>query len=162
MYTRVRINRNLDESGKIKRTTKVGASFAAALSGIMGSLTGVGAPPQIIFVLLFDVPQYIIRVNFCIQSIPSAAFRFIVACTTPLFTWTMVPMFIVAILFGYAGIFFGNYLGKMMGPKGYNVFVLSLLLVASLIMMTTNVAVLIISTLLCVCVSVIATWWEWR
>lgn len=69
----------------------------------------------------------------------------------------MVPMFIVAILFGYAGIFFGNYLGKMMGPKGYNVFVLSLLLVASLIMMTTNVAVLIISTLLCVCVSVIAT-----
>ncbi|KPA81185.1 hypothetical protein ABB37_04523 [Leptomonas pyrrhocoris] len=142
-YTRVRVNRNLDENGKIKLSTKIGAAIAAAVSGIMGSLTGVGAPPQIMFILLFDVPQYIMRVNFAMQSIPSAALRFIYACSTGLFTKEMIPLFATSVISGYLGIYFGVKLGKMLGPKSYNVFVLVLLLLSSLVMITESVAVLV-------------------
>ncbi|KAK7197879.1 hypothetical protein NESM_000742200 [Novymonas esmeraldas] len=142
VYTRVRVNRNLTEEGKIKISTKVGAACAATVSGLMGSLTGVGAPPQIIFILLFDVPAYIFRVNFSVQSIPSAAIRFIFACSTGMLTKDMVPLFFTSVVGGYAGLVAGVMLGKVLGPKSYNVFVLALLLLSSLIMITTSVMVL--------------------
>ncbi|KPI82559.1 hypothetical protein ABL78_8430 [Leptomonas seymouri] len=161
-YTRVRVNRNLDENGKIKLSTKVGAAIAALLSGVMGSLTGVGGPPQIIFVLLLDVPQYIMRVNFTMQSVPSAALRFIYACSTGLFTREMVPLFATSVVSGYIGIVIGVKLGKMLGPKSYSIFVLVLLLLSSLVMITESVAVLISFTVFAILLTVCAAVYEHR
>jgi uncharacterized membrane protein YfcA len=161
-YTRVRVNRNLDENGRIKLSTKIGASVASAVSGIMGSLTGVGAPPQIIFILVFDVPQYIVRVNFAMQSIPSAALRFIFACSTGLFSKAMIPLFVNTLIAGYIGIFIGVKLGKMLGPKSFSVFVLVLLLLSSLVMVTESVAVLVSFTVIVFLLTIGAAVYEQR
>lgn len=155
-----RRNRNFDEHGKIKTSTKVCAGVASALSGVMGSLTGVGAPPQIIFILLLDVPNSIIRINFCLSSIPSAAFRFIMACSKPLLSVEMIPMLVTSVLSGYAGIYAGYRLGQIFGPRSYSVFVLLLLIVASLIMMTTNLIILLSSIVLMVVVTTITAVYE--
>lgn len=162
LYTRVRVNRNLDENGRVKRTTKIGASVAALLSGIMGSLTGVGGPPHIIFVLLFDVPQYIMRVNFSMQSIPSAALRFIYACSTGLFTTAMIPLFVNSLIGNYIGIVLGVKLGKMLGPKSYSIFVLVLLLLSSLVMITKSVTLLVSLTVIAFLVTIAAAVYEHR
>lgn len=161
-YTRVRVNRNLDANGKIKRSTKIAAAISAAFTGVMGSLTGVGAPPQIIFILLLDVPQYVILVNFCMQSIPSALARFVMACAMHLFHPDMVPIFVNALIAGYAGLFVGMRLGKLMGPTSYSTFVFSILMLASLIMITTSSALLVVATVLCTGVCVCTAWWERR
>ncbi|AIO01456.1 hypothetical protein LPMP_331640 [Leishmania panamensis] len=147
-FTRVRINRNIDANGKIKMSAKVGATVAASLAGMMASLTGVNAPPQIIFILIFDAPNYIVRVNFSAQSIPSNIVRFIMAVWNGSFTSAMVPLMIVVVIFGFAGVFVGNRVGRLLGPQSFNVFVLCLLLLCSLAMMDKWQNFLIICTIL--------------
>ncbi|CAD2217673.1 hypothetical protein AGDE_02019 [Angomonas deanei] len=142
-YTRVRINRNLDENGKIKMTTKIGAAVAASVAGIMTSLTGVNAPPQIIFILLFDAPNYIVRVNFSAQSIPSNVLRFILGIPNGLFSWDQIPLFLDVVVFGFAGVVVGNHVGRMLGPNAFNYFVLCLLLLSALSMVTKNLYFLV-------------------
>lgn len=149
-FTRVRINRNLDSSGHIRLATKVGAAVAASLAGLMASLTGVNAPPQIIFILLFDAPNYMVRVNFSVQSIPANLIRFVMAANQHLFTWDQVPLFIVTIVFGYAGVFVGHHIGCVLGPKSFNLFVLCLLLLSAMVTITSSVTILLFSTFLTV------------
>ncbi|KAG5469078.1 hypothetical protein LSCM4_02474 [Leishmania orientalis] len=159
-FTRVRINRNIDASGKIKMNTKIGAAVAASLAGIMASLTGVNAPPQIIFILLFDAPNYIVRVNFSAQSIPSNIVRFIMAVCNGCFDWSMVPLMIDVVVFGFAGVFVGNRVGRLLGPQSFNVFVLCLLLLCSLAMMTEWQSLLVLCTILTGIITVVCGYLE--
>lgn len=149
-FTRVRINRNLDSSGHIKLATKVGAAVAASLSGLMASLIGVNAPPQIIFILLFNTPSYLVRVNFSAQAIPANLIRVVMAANQHLFKWDQAPLFIVSIVFGYAGVFVGHHIGRVLGPKSYDLFVLCLLLLSVMVMITSSVTVLLFTTFLIV------------
>lgn len=161
-YTRVRINRNLDANGKIKLSTKIGASVAASVAGFMTSLTGVNAPPQIIFILLYDAPNYIVRVNFSAQSIPGNIVRFLmVAVNGPfVFTWAMVPLFLDCIIFGFAGVFVGNQVGRLLGPQSFNIFVLCLLLLCSLAMVNRSVVGLTLCLIITLIVTVVAAYLE--
>jgi len=159
-YTRVRVNRNLDDKGKIKMSTKVGAAVAASVAGLMASLTGVNAPPQIIFILLYDAPNYIVRVNFSAQSIPSNIFRFAMAVGLRKFTADQIPIFFVSIVFGYTGVFVGNAVGRLLGPKSFNLFVLCLLLLSSLVMVTSSVALLMLCTIGAFSATAAFAYWE--
>lgn len=159
-YTRVRVNRNLDNRGKIKMSTKVGAAVAASVAGLMASLTGVNAPPQIIFILLYDAPNYIVRVNFSAQSIPSNIFRFALAVGLRKFTADQIPIFFVSIVFGYTGVFVGNAVGRLLGPKSFNLFVLSLLLLSSLVMVTRSAALLMLCTIGAFSATAAFAYWE--
>ncbi|KAG5495127.1 hypothetical protein JKF63_02180 [Porcisia hertigi] len=147
-FTRVRINRNIDANGKIKMSTKIGAAVAASLAGFMASLTGVNAPPQIIFILLFDAPNYIVRVNLSAQSIPGNIIRFIMAVWNGSFNQAMIPLMIVVVVFGFAGVFVGNHIGRLLGPQSFNVFVVCLLLLCSLAMVGEWQTLLTICTIL--------------
>ncbi|KPI83378.1 hypothetical protein ABL78_7593 [Leptomonas seymouri] len=160
VYTRVRINRNIDANGKIKMNTKIGAAVAASVAGIMASLTGVNAPPQIIFILLYDAPNYIVRVNFSAQSIPSNVIRFFLAVAQGSFEWDMVPLLIDVIIFGFAGVFVGNKIGRLLGPKSFNIFVLCLLLLCSLAMMGHYERLLIAATVLTIVITVVCGYLE--
>ena len=159
-YTRVRINRNIDANGKIKMNTKIGAAVAASVAGIMASLTGVNAPPQIIFILLYDAPNYIVRVNFSAQSIPSNVIRFFMAVAQGSFAWNMAPLLIDVIVFGFAGVFVGNKIGRLLGPNSFNIFVLCLLLLCSLAMMGDFKELLIASTLLTIVITFVCGYLE--
>ncbi|KAG5469437.1 hypothetical protein LSCM1_02657 [Leishmania martiniquensis] len=159
-FTRVRINRNIDATGKIKMSTKIGAAVAASLAGIMASLTGVNAPPQIIFILLFDAPNYIVRVNFSAQSIPSNIVRFAMAAWNGSFSWAMVPLMIDVIVFGFAGVFVGNRVGRLLGPQSFNVFVLCLLLLCSLAMMSKWQSLLVLCAILAGIITVVCGYLE--
>ncbi|KPA81183.1 hypothetical protein ABB37_04521 [Leptomonas pyrrhocoris] len=159
-YTRVRINRNIDANGKIKMNTKIGAAVAASVAGIMASLTGVNAPPQIIFILLYDAPNYIVRVNFSAQSIPSNVIRFFMAVAQGSFMWEMAPLLIDVVVFGFAGVFVGNKIGRLLGPRSFNVFVLCLLLLCSLAMMGHYEKLLIAATGLTVVITVVCGYLE--
>ncbi|CBZ29959.1 hypothetical protein, unknown function [Leishmania mexicana MHOM/GT/2001/U1103] len=159
-FTRVRINRNIDANGKIKMSTKISAAVAASLAGIMASLTGVNAPPQIIFILLFDAPNYIVRVNFSAQSIPGNVVRFIMAVWNGSFTWAMIPLMIDVVIFGFAGVFVGNRIGRLLGPQSFNVFVLCLLLLCSLAMVGKWQNLLIICTILTGIITVACGYFE--
>lgn len=159
-YTRVRINRNMDANGKIKMSTKIGAAVAASIAGIMASLTGVNAPPQIIFILLYDAPNYIVRVNFSAQSIPSNIIRFFMAVGQGSFKWNMAPLLIDVIVFGFAGVFVGNKIGRLLGPNSFNIFVLCLLLLCSLAMVGGYQSLLIFSTVLTVVITIVCGYLE--
>ncbi|KAK7197878.1 Sulfite exporter TauE/SafE [Novymonas esmeraldas] len=159
-FTRVRINRNIDANGKIKMSTKIGAAVAASLAGLMASLTGVNAPPQIIFILLFDAPNYIVRVNFSAQSIPSNIVRFIMAAFNGSFTWAMLPLMIDVVVFGFAGVFVGNRVGRLLGPQSFNVFVLCLLLLCSLAMVGKWQKLLLFCTFLTGVITVVCGYLE--
>ncbi|CAD2217674.1 hypothetical protein ADEAN_000515400 [Angomonas deanei] len=126
----------------------------------MGSLTGVGGPAQIIFILLFDVPNYMIKVNFCMQSIPSAAVRFFAALFNGTLKSGMIPYFINSLIAGYVGIYIGSRMGKLVGPMSYNIFVLGLLLISSLIMITNNVWLLMGSLLVTLTITIGVAYWE--
>jgi uncharacterized membrane protein YfcA len=159
-YTRVRINRNINANGKIKMSTKIGAAVAASVAGIMASLTGVNAPPQIIFILLYDAPNYIVRVNFSAQSIPSNVIRFFMAVAQGSFAWAMAPLLIDVIIFGFAGVFVGNRIGRLLGPNSFNIFVLCLLLLCSLAMMGHYETLLIVCTILTIVITVVCGYLE--
>ncbi|GET91907.1 hypothetical protein, unknown function [Leishmania tarentolae] len=159
-FTRVRINRNIDANGKIKMSTKISAAVAASIAGIMASLTGVNAPPQVIFILLFDVPSYMVRVNFSAQSIPGNVVRVIMAVWNGSFTSAIIPLMIDVVIFGFAGVFVGNRLGRLLGPQSFNVFVLCLLLLCSLAMVSEWQNLLIICTILTGIVTVVCGYLE--
>ncbi|KAG5495125.1 hypothetical protein JKF63_02178 [Porcisia hertigi] len=151
-----RITCNPTEDDKIKISTKVSASCAAAVSGMMGSLTGVAAPAHIIFIAFLDVPAYVMHVNLIMQSIPSAVLRFIFACSTAVFKLDMAPLFFTSVVGGYAGLMAGVLLGRVLGPESHSVFVLALLLLVSLVTITHSGPILISLSVGCAIVTAVA------
>lgn len=142
--TRVRVNRHLSPDGTILLSTNIGATVAAAVSGIVGALHGVGAPVYLIFSALLDVPSYMNQVNFSMQVIPNAVLRVLLAWWVSLFNSAEISFFILSLIGGYLGLVVGRKMGRNLGPRSCSVFALSLLLLTSLVMMTAKMWIIAI------------------
>jgi uncharacterized membrane protein YfcA len=151
-----------DSKGKVRLRIKVGGGISSCFSGIMGSLTGVGGPPFIIFMLVMNVPSQITRMNYPAAGYPVAVVRFVMGIYSGLIQWERVYFYLASLAGGGIGLAIGLRIGRIIGPTTYSILVFCLLMLAAAVMITSSPSVLLVLVAACLGVVVFAHYREKR
>jgi len=132
------------EQSSLPWTTVLGSLFAGCVSGVLGSLTGAGGSPLIIFVLSTSIPPAIIKLTFPASNTVVAWAQSAVAF------WNRVAAngfgafdYAGTIAGGWGGLFVGHLIGRRIGEQTFAVMFLSLLFVAAIGMLSDSAVILI-------------------
>lgn len=123
----------------------IGCGLASFCGGVAGALTGVGGPPWMIFILVQDVPSFVVRLLFPLSSLPATYSRFAMALRDGLISTDVIPYHGVALAGGVIGVLVGFARGKLVGPQAFNTVVLSLIVLAAMVVLTENPMIQIVS-----------------
>jgi uncharacterized membrane protein YfcA len=148
--------------GSIRLRIKVGGGIASCSGGLMGSLTGVGGPPFIIFMLVMNVPSQITRMNYPAAGYPIAVVRFFMAVYSNLIQLDRIVFYLASLVGGGVGLAIGLRIGRVIGPNTYSILVFCLLMLAAAVMITSSPTVLLLLMITCLAVVLVAHWTEKR
>ena len=137
--------RSAAEGGGVSAAGLIGCTLASFSGGVAGALTGVGGPPWMIFILVQDVPSFVVRLLFPLSSLPATYSRFAMAVRDGLIHWEVLPYHAVALAGGVIGVLTGYACGKRVGPQAFNAVVLSLIVLAAMVVLTQNPTIQIVS-----------------
>jgi len=126
-------------------TTVLASLVAGCLAGVFGSLTGVGGPPLMIFVLYYSIPSALIKLTYPASGTVVAWARFAVAFWNGDFAANGFAGLDYAgvIAGGWIGLFLGHRIGRRIGEQTFAVMFLSFLFVAAIGMLSDSALVLI-------------------
>ena len=151
-----------DADGRIRLRIKVGGGIAACAAGLMGSLTGVGGPPLIIFILVLNVPSQITRVNYSASGYPAVIARFLMAIFSNLLRADRIIFYATSLAGGGAGLALGIFIGRVIGPTTFSTVVFCLLMLAATVMITSSAMILMSLMVSCLVVVFIVHFREKR
>jgi uncharacterized membrane protein YfcA len=154
-----RLDHVLQTHPAMERKVQVATAITSAISGLTGALTGIGGPPFMILILLFDLPPPFVRLLFPVATLPSVYVRYALALRDGLITRDMLPYHGISVCAGVVGVLCGNRIGRCVGPKTFNVVVLVLLILAALVMLVDIPLLSLVMLALGVAVMGV-TWWQ--
>ena len=149
-----------DSDGKVRLRIKIGGGIASCGGGLMSSLTGVGGPPFIIFMLVLNVPSQITRLNYPAAGYPAAVVRFVMGVYANLIRWERLYFYLASVAGGGIGLTIGLRIGRIIGPTTYSIVVFCLLMLAATVMITSSPTILLVLTATCLGVVVAAHYRE--
>lgn len=120
---------------------QISAFIAFNLVGIMTTLTGIGGPPMMLFVLLYEVPMNMTRFSIPFGTITGATIRLVFSIYSGLLPARLWPYFIPAIIAGIVGIKVGVGIGNVLTPSMFAATIFCLLLLAGIVMLTSNILI---------------------
>ena len=129
-----------------------------AMGAVMGSLTGVGGPPLMIWILALEIPNAFVKINYTISGLPITFLRFGMSISEGMITWNFWPFYVSSVVASIVGLVVGMRIGALFGPRSFMILVLVILTLASLVMLTDSITVLlgsVVSSAAAVMVSVI-------
>jgi len=153
----------LVEGTKDKITLKatIFVCLAMNLSGLMVTLAGVGAPPMMIVILLYEMPMNMTRVTFPVASVISSVFRTSYAMYAGLITFELWPFYLPATIIGFIGLKIGVGIGNVLSPSMYSATIFCLLILAGTVMLTKNPYVTVTAMVLaCAGLLLKQFWWD--
>lgn len=112
--------------------------LAFNLSGLMVTLAGIGAPPMMIVILLYEMPMRMTRFTFPVAGLFSSIFRLGYAMYAGLLTFELWPFFLPASIATFIGIKVGVGIGNVLSPSMYSAAIFCLLILAGTVMLTKN------------------------
>jgi len=134
----------------ITNACQVAFFFASNLCGLMVTLAGIGSPPMIIVVLLFNIPVSLTRFTLPVGATFGAVIRLAYALHAGMVTLDRWPFYIPATTAGLIGLYIGVRIGNVLTPSMYSAAIFVLLNLAGIVMLTSNtfvtVPILIMST----------------
>ena len=131
------------EGSDITLTThaQFSAFFFFNLTGIMTTLSGIGGPPMMVFILLYEIPMQLTRFMFPIGTLLGAVVRLVVSLCTGVMPLEHWPFFLPGLIFGLIGLRVGIRIGNVLSPSMYSATIFSLLILAGIVMLTPNIYV---------------------
>ena len=120
---------------------QISALFFFNLTGIMTTLSGIGGPPMMIFILLYEIPMHLTRFMFPIGTLIGAFIRLVVSLYSGVMPLEHWPFFLPGLVFGLIGIRVGMLIGNVLSPSMYSATIFCLLILAGIVMLTSNLFV---------------------
>ena len=117
---------------------KVACCVTFSLSGLMLAVSGMGAPPIMIVVLLYDIPMHISRHTLPAASTTASLVRTSLAVYNGLITLDLWPFYVPAVFAGLLGIVVGVRIGNVLTPAMYSASIVSLLVLAGTVLLTSS------------------------
>jgi len=148
---------------KITLHAQISAFLAFNLSGLMTTLAGIGGPPMMIFILLYEMPMNMTRFTFPVGTLIGAFFRLFYSLYSGVLPFHLWPFYLPAVVTGLIGINIGVGIGNVLSPSMFSATIFCLLILAGTVMLTKNPYVTVTAMVLaCAGLLLKQFWWDKR